>query len=425
MKNPIVEVRNVSKKYQIGLRQPYYSLRDTLISKLKHPFRAPEKRKSVNGELKEDEFWALKDISFNIYPEEIIGIIGRNGAGKSTLLKILAQITPPTTGEIILRGRIASLLEVGTGFHPELTGRENIYLNGAILGMKRKEIAKQFDSIVDFAEIEKFLDTPVKHYSSGMYMRLAFAVAAHLNPEILLVDEVLAVGDLAFQKKCLGKIEQVSKSGRTVLFVSHNTQAITRLCDRIFLLDEGKLIKDGPADQVLNLYLQSDLGIKAERIWTISKAPSNEYVRLCAVRVKSEKGKVIETIEITKPVAIEIEYNVLRNDMSLVPAIKLFNEKGIAVFTSNDLEKKWNFTTRIPGHYITTAIIPQNLLSEGGYVVKVALGTYKPWRKHISVRDAVAFCVVDKSRGEGARGGYVGTLEGVVRPYLKWVTNKL
>ena len=422
---PIIEVKNIYKKYQIGIREPYYSLRDSLVWMFTNPFRIFRRRIKRPDGLFEDEFWALQNISFHVYPGEVIGIIGRNGVGKTTLLKILSRITPPTSGEVILRGRVASLLEVGTGFHPELTGRENIYLNGAILGMKRKEIAKQFDSIVDFAEIEKFLDTPVKHYSSGMYVRLAFAVAAHLDPDILIVDEVLSVGDVEFQKKCLGKIEQVSKSGRTVLFVSHNTQAISRLCDRILLLDEGKLIKDGPADQVISLYLQSDLGIKAERIWTINKAPGNEYARLCAVRVKSDKGEVIETVEITKPVAIEMEYDVLRNDISLVPAIKLFNEKGIAVFTSNDLEKKWNFVTRIPGHYITTAIIPQNLLSEGSYVIKVALGTYKPWRKHISVQDAVAFCVIDNSKGEGARGGYVGTLEGVVRPYLKWVTNKL
>lgn len=243
---PIIEVKHIYKKYQIREKLPYYSLRDSITNILK-----PSQKSNFD---KKNEFWALRDISFNVMPGEVIGIIGRNGAGKSTLLKILSKITNPTKGEIILRGRVASLLEVGTGFHPELTGRENIFLNGAILGMKRIEIKKKFDEIVDFAEIEKFLDTPVKHYSSGMYMRLAFAVAAHLEPEILLVDEVLAVGDAKFQKKCLGKMNEVAKQGRTVLFVSHNIIAISQLCKILIYLEDGKLKKIDNKEVILPLY---------------------------------------------------------------------------------------------------------------------------------------------------------------------------
>ncbi len=248
MSLPIVEVDSIGKRYRIGAnKEKYLSLRDEIVKWL-----SPRKRAARS------DFWALNDISFSVQPGEVVGIIGRNGAGKSTLLKILSKITPPTTGRIVRRGRVASLLEVGTGFHPELTGRENIYLNGAILGMSRKEIASKFDEIVEFSEVERFLETPVKRYSSGMYVRLAFAVAAHLEPEVLVVDEVLAVGDVAFQKKCLGKMNSVAKSGRTVLFVSHNMPAVRNLCGRAILLDSGRIVKDGDTDGVIDHYL--DLG---------------------------------------------------------------------------------------------------------------------------------------------------------------------
>jgi len=249
---PIIEVKGLSKKYQIGEQQPYLTLRDSLASFIKNPF------KKINaGGLQKNEFWALNDINFTVEPGEVVGIIGRNGAGKSTLLKILSRITPPTTGEITLRGRVGSLLEVGTGFQQELTGRENIYLNGAILGMSQVEIKRKFDEIVAFAEVEKFIDTPVKHYSSGMYMRLAFAVAAHLDPEILIVDEVLAVGDTEFQKKCLGKMDYISKNqGKTVLFVSHNLGAMAELCSRSIVLEQGHTIYSGSIDSGISRYLK-------------------------------------------------------------------------------------------------------------------------------------------------------------------------
>ncbi len=253
---PIISVKNLSKKFQIREKLPYYSLRDSLTN-LVRGFSKPTGRD-------DDSFWALKDVSFNVYPGEVLGIIGRNGAGKSTLLKILSQITPPTSGTATLEGRVASLLEVGTGFHPELTGRENIYLNGAILGMSRKEVKAKFDEIVDFAEIEKFLDTPVKHYSSGMYMRLAFAVAAHLEPEILIVDEVLSVGDYKFQKKSLNKITDIGKRGKTIILVSHNLDAIESMCSRVFLLDKGKVKDFGEPSKVINSYLDF-MGIKKSK----------------------------------------------------------------------------------------------------------------------------------------------------------------
>lgn len=254
MNNRIIKVAGISKKYKFGRKQPYLTLRDSISYLFKNPFSNLRRKGQNDNGLKDDEFWALKNISFDVNKGEIIGIIGRNGAGKSTLLKILSRITPPTAGEIILRGRVASLLEVGTGFNQELTGRENIFLNGAILGMSRAEIKAKFNDIVEFADIDKFLDTTVKHFSSGMYMRLAFAVAAHLEPEILIVDEVLAVGDTAFQKKCLGKMEDVSKEGRTILFVSHNMDAIKRLCERAILLEKGQIKMIGKTKDVIDEY---------------------------------------------------------------------------------------------------------------------------------------------------------------------------
>lgn len=248
MNTPIIEATNISKRYNINRqRVGYVTLRDTMVNLFKHPFKSLQQKK--------DEFWALKDLNFTVNRGEVIGIVGHNGAGKSTLLKILSQITPPTTGEIKIHGRVGSLLEVGTGFHPELSGRENIFLNGAILGMKKREIEKKFDEIVEFAEIAKFIDMPVKYYSSGMYVRLAFSVAAHMEPDILIIDEVLAVGDIEFQKKCLGKMDEITKKeGRTILFVSHNMAVIQKLCKRCILLDHGTIKKIGETNEVLDVY---------------------------------------------------------------------------------------------------------------------------------------------------------------------------
>lgn len=280
---PIISLKNVGKKYVIGTQEPYVSLRDSLSQAF-----SPKKR------ARKKEFWAVEDVSFDVAPGESFGIIGRNGAGKSTLLKILSQITPPTTGKISIAGRVASLLEVGTGFHPELTGRENIFLNGAILGMSQKEIKRKFDEIVDFSGIEKFLDTPVKRYSSGMYVRLAFAVAAHLEPEILIVDEVLAVGDAEFQKKCLGKMEQVTKEdGRTILFVSHNLLTVQSLCKKTVLLEHGHVKKIGKTDDVINLYLNERPSAKSGSATTIQlhdRLNAGE-IRFSGLSITNEAGQ--------------------------------------------------------------------------------------------------------------------------------------
>jgi len=308
MDKPIIEVKGLSKKYRLGELQPYYTLRDSLAGMFKHPVSA------VKSQLKKDEFWALKNINFTVNQGEVMGIIGRNGAGKSTLLKILSQITPPTEGEVILRGRVGSLLEVGTGFSPELTGRENIYLNGAVLGMKKAEVKKKFDEIVAFSEVEKFLDTPLKRYSSGMYMRLAFAVAAHLDPEILIVDEVLAVGDAEFQKKCLGKMGEVAGEGRTVLFVSHNLLTVQNLCKRALLLESGVATKAGKTDNVIAHYTSSVVVSKkgeAKR-FNLSDLAENATIRFETIKVSNLQGNAI--LKSNDALKIKIEYSSEQNE---------------------------------------------------------------------------------------------------------------
>src|SRR5215471_3627963 len=296
-----VRVQGLGKRFRIGgTRRPYKTLRESLWGAASSPWRAA-RRLAGRGPNGRSYFWALQDVSFEIPRGAVVGIIGRNGAGKSTLLKILSRITEPTEGFGEIHGRVGSLLEVGTGFHGELTGRENVFLNGAILGMKRVDIARKFDAIVAFSEVEKFIDTPVKHYSSGMYLRLAFAVAAHLDPEILIVDEVLAVGDAAFQKKCLNKMQDVGREGRTVLFVSHNMPAVTRLCERAILLDDGNVSHDGSASDVVSTYLKGEFGTTAIREWNSQEWPTREVAGLSAVRVRDESGRITETIDIRHP----------------------------------------------------------------------------------------------------------------------------
>ncbi len=420
---PIIKVEGISKQYQIGSREAAYStVREALTTSVRSSLAA------LRGQARNDRsgtetIWALSDVSFNVEPGEVVGIIGRNGAGKSTLLKILSRITEPTAGKIEVYGRIGSLLEVGTGFHPELTGRENIYLNGSILGMARAEVDAKFDDIVAFAEIEKFLDTPVKRYSSGMYVRLAFAVAAHMQPEILIIDEVLAVGDAGFQKKCLDKMEAEGKSGRAVLFVSHNMPAITRLCTRAILLDEGRLIADGPVHKIVSTYLRAGMGTTAAREWQdIKHCPGNEIVRLRAVRVRTEDGGISESVDIRCPVGIEMEFEVLRSGHILTPNYHFFNDEGVCAFLAGDQDPKWRQTPRPAGRYISTAWIPGNLLAEGSLIVGAAVSTMNPVQTHFFEREAVAFHVVDSLDGDSARGEYAGHFPGVVRPMLRWTT---
>jgi lipopolysaccharide transport system ATP-binding protein len=433
MSDIVVRVEGLSKQYRIGARQKRHStLRDHLVSNLKSLFgrndHSPLPRNAGSMESAgqagaSDTFWALRDVSFEVKQGEVVGIIGRNGAGKSTLLKLLSRITEPTHGRIEIDGRVSALLEVGTGFHGELTGRENVYMNGTILGMKRVEITRKFDEIVAFAEMEKFIDTPVKHYSSGMYLRLAFAVAAHLEPEIMIIDEVLAVGDSGFQKKCLGKMEGVAKEGRTIFFVSHNMPAVTRLCERVIFLDEGKLCKDGTSHEAVKAYLHSGLGVMSSREWLYpGQAPGGEVARLRAVRVCTEDGQSTEKIDIRMKVGLEMEYEVLKPGYKMTLAFCLFNEEGVRLFDSIEHDPAWQRRVRPPGRYRSTAWIPGNYLAEGTIFVDAVLWTTEPELRQFNERQAMAFHVVDSCEGDSARGDYAGPVYGVVRPLLNWNT---
>ena len=426
MSNLAIKVNNLGKQYHIGAVQEQESTWQSITNSVTAPFRRAGnllKGRATGAAELNDAFWAVKDVSFEVSRGEIVGIIGRNGAGKSTLLKLLSRITEPTSGYADIYGRIGSLLEVGTGFHPELTGRENVFLNGAILGMVRSEIERKFDEIVEFSEVSRFIDTPVKHYSSGMQMRLAFAVAAHLDPEILVIDEVLSVGDAAFQKKCLDKMEEVEGQGRTVLFVSHNMPAVTRLCGRAILLDQGQILKDGPSSDVVSVYLNSGLGVMSAREWPdVAKAPGNEIVRLRAIRVKTEAGEVQDAMDIRQPVGLEMEFDVLQAGHVMYPYYNVFNEEGHRVFAAIDQDTTWRGQPREAGHYKSVAWIPGNLLSEGTLFVAPAMRTPTPRIRYFDVREAAAFQVVDSLDGDSARGDFGGRMGGIIRPLLKWDT---
>jgi lipopolysaccharide transport system ATP-binding protein len=331
-------------------------------------------------------------------------------------------------GSAEITGRVGSLLEVGTGFHPELTGRDNIYLYGAILGMKRAEIARKFDEIVAFAEVERFIDTPVKHFSSGMYLRLAFAVAAHLETEILFVDEVLAVGDATFQNKCLHKMQEVGAEGHTVIFVSHSMPAIQRLCPRAILLDEGRMVADGPSTEITRHYMRAGSLPPAERVWPdVDQAPGDSVARLQAVRVKDEKGRPIVTMDVRDPLVVEVDYWNLQSTVKPTAIIHFVNEEGVTLFATNDWnDRAWWNSPPTPGLVRGTCRIPGNFLAEGQIFVLVAVGSYNPNVVHAIERDVVSFQVVDRSEGDGARGAYAGSeWPGVVRPLLTWNVEKL
>jgi lipopolysaccharide transport system ATP-binding protein len=409
-----VGAKGLAKRYRLGGRRtPYGTLREALMGLVRRPADAAADR----------HLWALRDVSFEIQHGETVAIIGRNGAGKSTLMKILSRITEPTVGEARVAGRVGALLEVGTGFHPELTGRENIYLNGSILGMSRADVRRRLDEIIAFAEIERFLETPVKYYSSGMYTRLAFSVAAHLEPDVLIVDEVLAVGDAQFQRKCLGKMSQVAAESRTVLFVSHNMPAVNRLCRRSILLKEGQIVADGPTPEVVGLYLSSDLGTTAVREWPDpTSAPGNDIVRLRRVRVRLEDDRTAPEIDIRRPVGIDVEYDILREGHLLTPNLHFFTQTGECAFITSDTEPEWRRQPRPRGRFLSTAWVPGNFLAEGVYIVGVAMSTMDPLRGHFDERDAISFQVVDTMEGDSARGDYAGPMPGVVRPMLTWTT---
>jgi len=423
MSQTAIHVEGISKLYRLGERQRYTGLRHLLEDAVRAPLRWLSSRKGAEPKKGPQEIWAVRDVSFDVQAGEVVGLIGRNGAGKSTLLKILSRVAKPTRGYAEIYGRVGSLLEVGTGFHQELTGRENVFLNGAVLGMGKREIARKFDEIVAFAEVEDFIDTPLKHYSSGMQMRLAFAVAAHIEPEILLVDEVLAVGDAQFQKKCLGKMSDVANHGRTVIFVSHNAAAITRLCARCILLDGGKVLQDGPTFEVMNRYLLSGLSTSAAREWTLAEAPGDNAVRLRAVRARTTEGETTEAFDIRRPIALDVVFDVLKGGVVLTPNLHVFNEEGVNVFVSLDQDPAWRGRPRPAGRYISTAWIPGNFLAEGTFIIGAAITTLSPVNVRLYEREAIAFQVIDSTDGNSARGDYAGHLPGVVRPVLAWETS--
>jgi lipopolysaccharide transport system ATP-binding protein len=408
MGKSVIEVRGIGKQYRLGIASSgaqygYKSLRDILASL---PRKLLRRGKANQPEM----FWALQNVSFDVAEGEVVGLIGRNGAGKSTFLKVLSRVTDPTEGRIRFYGRIGSLLEVGTGFHPELTGRENILLNGAILGMRRAEILRRFDEIVAFAEVEKFIDTPVKHYSSGMYLRLAFAVAAHLEPEILLVDEVLAVGDAAFQKKCLGKMGDVSRQGRTIIFVSHNMTALRSLCTRAVWLNEGRVAEDGPVGTVVDHYLQKNASARLESRWDDpATAPGDDRARLHRVRVRVQ-DPVEDQITVQTPLGIEFEYwnyvpgavlniSIVLNTAEQVCVLNTFSESA----------------SRAAGLVHQVVEIPGDFLNTGAYSVDFLLvqdGSKVLFRRN----DVISIDVADTER----QGHWFGRLPGVVRPKFAW-----
>jgi lipopolysaccharide transport system ATP-binding protein len=415
-----IDVENISKKYVIDHRTAgsYLTLRDTLAAKMSGLI---DKFTGLPGVPKSDptheEFWALENVSFNIQAGERVGIIGGNGAGKSTLLKILSRITEPSSGRVKIRGRVSSLLEVGTGFHPELTGRENIYLNGAILGMSKIEIKGKFDEIVAFSEVEKFLDTPVKRYSSGMYVRLAFSVAAHLEPEILIVDEVLAVGDAQFQKKCLGKMESAGREGRTILFVSHNVAAIKELCSKAVFLHKGRVAFSGGVEEAIHEYLGPKVLMRNEIFWGEGvDSPGNNYIGLRSIQIIPRHG---ELITIDSGIEISIVFFNKTEGLCLGITLRIYTVDGVCVLetgivlTTNDCTNTGEITAK--------CLVPSNLLNAGVYKINLAFGNRAKENPNApymiySIEDLILFEVDHTITGRSHSGKALG----VIRPLLDW-----
>jgi homopolymeric O-antigen transport system ATP-binding protein len=411
----VISAEGLAKEYTLGQHQAAYG---TLRESLAHVGRRFTGREH---KAEAEKVWALRDVTFDVQQGEVLGIVGRNGAGKSTLLKVLTRITSPSGGRVEIRGRVGSLLEVGTGFHPELTGRENIYLNGAILGMKRREIEQRFDAIVEFSGVERFMDTPVKRYSSGMYVRLAFAVAAHLEPEILLVDEVLAVGDAEFQRRCLGRMEELGSSGRTVIFVSHQLSAVAQLCDRAIWINGGQVVGDGAPAEIIANYLHQTHSSGSERTWTEETAPGDDLAKILAVRLLPHEGMPPGVVDVRDPVGIEVVFFVLREGKPVFPKIKVLDRESTVAFNAIDTDERWLRPTP-PGEYAATAWIPPNLLNEGSITVEAAICSmdFPKLHHHAAVYEAIAFEVLDPGEGDSARGNFAGQWRGVVRPMLDW-----
>jgi lipopolysaccharide transport system ATP-binding protein len=422
MSDVAIRVEDLGKQYRIGLAPDRYrTLRDSIAELAKAPARIAKsllRTDRVDGN--PGIIWALRDISFTVTKGQVLGVIGRNGAGKSTLLKILSRVTEPSAGVAEIHGRVGSLLEVGTGFHPELTGRENIYLNGAILGMKRTEIERKFDEIVAFSDVEQFIETPVKRYSSGMYLRLAFAVAAHLEPEILVVDEVLAVGDAEFQRKCLGKMSDVASEGRTVFFVSHNMSAILRLTEETIVLEQGQMVLREKTPAAVDYYLSSGYAQSGERVWEREEIPLDAApFTPVALRVRNSTHRIVDTIRSTEPFFIELEYCLDTPISGLRVGIYLLTTRGEFILTSFDTdipERFEQYRVREPGTYISRCEIPADFLNEGRYVLGVNASSYRV-RRYFQDEQALNF-TVDPSGAPGTQ--WPETRLGVVRPRLSW-----
>ena len=438
MPDPAIIVKNISKAYRIGIinRQTlqdeirYWWHKTRGHNPLEYMGKIGQPTSSIQHPVSSNEnpntFWALKDITFTVQPGEVLGIIGRNGAGKSTLLKILTRITEPTSGNAVINGRVASLIDVGTGFHPELTGRENIFLNGSILGMKKDEITKKFDEIVAFAEVGEFLDTPVKRYSSGMYVRLAFAVAAHLKVEILLVDEVLAVGDMKFQKKCLGKMRSVTDEGRTILFVSHNMAAIRNLCNRTFLLECGRLVSDTDTERAISQYLDRNL---AEGAVVSSEAlegkmegkinRDNPSIRLREVALIDQEGLPRNAFRSDEGIRISMTYECLNMVSNLWVIVQIVDEENRSILTTQNVDGPdgMRFYRREPGVYKSSCLIPPNTFGERRFYVSVQL--IYPEVEHLVFNKVLGFDLTFR----GYENVYDGYNDSLVRPRLSWETH--
>lgn len=420
-----IRAEGLGKKYQIGRQSARHdSLRDALTSAITAPLRNLRDIRRIGSATEDaDTFWAFRDVSFELSHGEVLGVIGRNGAGKSTLLKVLSRITEPSSGRAVVRGRVGSLLEVGTGFHPDLTGRENLFLNGAILGMDRAYVERRFDEIVEFAGVAKFIDTPVKRYSSGMYLRLAFAVAAHLEPDVLIVDEVLAVGDAQFQKKCLGKMSSVSKEGRTVLFVSHNLTAVRTLCTRAILLRQGRVVADGTAAETVGRYLADVRDDLRERVFEDrAAAPQNGAGVIERVRLRPLDAQESDELTTASAFTIEVDYHTKEPGAYLGFTVVLHDAENNIVFSSiGNREERWYGRPMPLGKYRSTCIVPGNLLNNGTYSASVFMFG-QSFRDIYMLNDVLRFEIADSP---AIRGDYFGAILGAVRPDLQWSTQAL
>jgi lipopolysaccharide transport system ATP-binding protein len=428
-----IKVENLSKTYRLGEIGTGTISRDierfvkTKILKQEDPFLKIGETNDRATKGASDIIYSLKDINFEIEQGDALGIIGRNGAGKSTLLKILSRVTSPTTGKINIKGRVASLLEVGTGFHPELTGRENIYLNGAILGMRKREIDSKLDEIIDFSGVERYIDTPVKRYSSGMYVRLAFAVAAHLESEILIVDEVLAVGDAEFQKKCLGKMGQVSKGeGRTVLFVSHNMQSLMKICSNSIILDKGTLKSIGSSSHMIENYLSASSMICVSKSFAEDAFPTNEFLQIIKVTASYENDSIPEygNFSISEKIKITLIYKIKKDGLAFIYGANFYNIEDVNIFNSHDVTSNDRSLKKGVGNYEAIMWIPENLLNEGILSISIAFFRHSPYELFLYLNKVITINIVDYMKGDSSRGNYLGDFPGFIRPLLNWETKK-